>query len=181
VCFNTLAISAAGFNHRPSAIGSQQIKEYEMSEKVRIERLSPMRVAYTVAISTSPESDSFDRLLTWAKGRGLLKDTSYRLFGFDNPCPSPSEPEYGYETWITVGPEVEGEGQVRIKDFAGGLYAVTRIKGIKNIGAGWQWLIEWRKNSRYQIGSPPCLEQALSPMGTPPDEIVMDLYQPLAE
>ena len=149
--------------------------------KVRIEQLPPMRVAYAVAISQSPEGDSLDKLMTWAGQQGLLEGESHRVFGFDNPGPSPTETEYGYETWITVGPDTEAEGEVQVKEFPGGLYAVTSITGIGDIGPGWKQLIEWRENSQYQVGDQPCLEEHLSPPSASFDECRLDLYQPLAE
>ena len=80
--------------------------------EVRIIQLEPMRVASTHGFGASPETLTWDKLTVWAKERGLWPgETPRRFFGFNNPDPSPGSPNYGYETWMTVGPEVEFGGR----------------------------------------------------------------------
>jgi DNA gyrase inhibitor GyrI len=109
-----------------------------MSElDVRIVRLEPLRVASAHGFGPSPEEEAGNKMLAFMVARGIdFKDV--RWLGFNNPCPTPGSPNYGYDVWITVGPDVEGEGDVEIKDFAGGLYAVTRFKDLENIGDVWK-------------------------------------------
>lgn len=156
-----------------------------MSElKVRIVRLEPMRVASVHALGASPERDALGKLLAWAEPKGLLSDhETHRIFGFDNPNPSPGSPNYGYEFWITVGPEVEPEGEVRIQDFDGGLYAVTRCQGVSNIGATWKTLGTWVEDSKYRSARHQWLEEHIGPADAPQDEeaLVLDLFFPIAE
>ncbi len=154
-----------------------------MSElEVRIERLESMRVAYVSGFGKSPEEEAWNTILAWAKSKGLLDNLkAIRFFGFDNPSPSPGSPNYGYEQWITVGPDVEPAGKVQIKEFSGGLYAVASCKGISNIGPVWKQLLAWQKNSRYKHASHQCLEECLTPPDTPLDDVLMDLYLPIAE
>lgn len=67
------------------------------------------------------------KLRAWAKSKGLLDSLAqHRIFGFDLPAPAPGSPDHGYEFWIPVGPDVEAEGEITMKEFAGSLYAVTR-------------------------------------------------------
>ena len=96
-----------------------------MSElEVRIVKLEPMRVASFHAYSASPEGDAMGKLLAWAKPKGLLDPPgAHRIFGFNNPDPHPGSPNYGYEFWLAVGPDVKPEGELNLKDFPGGLYA----------------------------------------------------------
>jgi AraC family transcriptional regulator len=152
---------------------------------VRIVKLDPMRVASFWGFGTSPEQMAWEKLFTWARPRGLLDDLeTHRLFGFDNPSPSAGSPNYGYEVWIVVDPEVEPEGEARILDFDGGLYAVTRCIVPKGrfdvIGATWRKLIVWREDSKYKCGAYRCLEESL-PMDLPGTEFVLDLYLSIAE
>ncbi len=101
---------------------------------VRIVTLKPMRVAAALGFGEQPELLAWDKILSWAKPLGLLDDLkAVRFFGFNNPDPSPGSPNYGYEQWIVVGPDVKAEGDIKIKDFSGGLYAVTRCK-LSSIG-----------------------------------------------
>lgn len=149
--------------------------------QVRIVELEPMRVASAHAYSATPEHDAWEKLIAWAEPKGLLEDrSSYRIFGFNNPSPSPGSPNYGYEFWIEVGPEVEAEGEVKIKSFSGGRYAVTRCKGVAQIGETWKRLNTWIEDSSYQHGSHQWLEQNLSPgEAVPEQELVLDLCYPI--
>ena len=150
--------------------------------EVRIVHLEPMRVAGAHGFGESPEGEAWDKLLAWANPKGLLDDReAVRFFGFNNPNPSPGSPNYGYDQWMTVGPEVEGEGDVKILDFPGGLYAVTRCEGLSNIGEVWKRLVTWREDSPYKKAHHQWLEEYLSPLGVQPEEFVFDLYLPIAE
>ena len=161
--------------------------------EVRIVKLEPMRVASALGFGEHPEGLAWDKLLSWAKPLGLFDDLkTTRFFGFNNPDPSPGSPNYGYEQWIVVGPDVKDGGEVKIKDFPGGLYAVTSTK-LKNIGETWRRLVVWRDGSRYRCASHQWLEEVLNrdailtPDGKKlPDEVVfdkmiLDLYLPIAE
>ncbi len=154
-----------------------------MSElEVRIVKLEPMRVASAHAFSASPEQEAWAKLLAWAKPKGLLDDRErHRIFGFNNPDPSPGSPNYGYEFWIIVGPDVEPEGEVGVKEFPGGLYAVTRCKGVSNITATWKQLVAWGEDSKYRRASHQWLEEHIGPVDIPQDALLLDLYMPIAE
>ena len=53
---------------------------------VRIVELEPMRVAFTRAVSSSPEKDAWATLEAWAEKNGLLDDPGkLKVFGFNNP------------------------------------------------------------------------------------------------
>ena len=149
---------------------------------VRIVKLEPMRVASAHAHSASPEGEAFDKLASWAKPKGLTDDLkTHRIFGFNNPNPSAGSPNYGYEFWMVVDQDVEPEGEIAAKDFAGGLYAVTRVTGVQNIHNKWQELVAWLEDSKYSGASHQWLEEHLSPLGTAFDDQILDLYAPIAE
>ncbi|MFW9845796.1 MAG: GyrI-like domain-containing protein [Candidatus Thorarchaeota archaeon] len=158
--------------------------------KVRIERLEPMRVASVRAISKSPENDAWEKLREWAEPRGLLDDIKkHPVFGFNNPDPTPGKQEYGYEFWIKIGKDVDVEGDIEIKEFEGGLYAVTTTPlkadpsmtddGIEFIG-GWKRLADWIKASKYDFGNQQCLEKAHE-TGVSEDDLILDLYWSIKE
>ncbi len=155
-----------------------------MSElKVRILRLEPMRVASVHGFGASPEQQAWKKLMDWAGPKGLLDDLKrHRIFGFNNPDPSPGSPNYGYEFWIAVGPDVEAESEVKIKDFTGGLYAVTQCKGVENITPTWKRLVAWLENSPHECAHHQWLEEHLGPVSAPQDEkeLLLELYAPIA-
>jgi len=115
-------------------------------------------------ISTTPENDAWEKMRAWAEPKGLLEDLEkHPIFGFNNPNPSPDRKEYGYEFWIRVEPDVETGGDIKIKEFEGGLYAVT-----------------WVKSSKYVHGKHQGLEKAHDPNASE-EELVLDLYCPIEE
>ena len=102
-----------------------------MSElDVKIVKLEPMCVASFHGFGNEPEMIAWEKMSNWAKAKGM-KDGSFRIFGFNNPDPTPGSPNYGYEFWITVGEDVESDGEAEVKAFPGGLYAVSHceVKG----------------------------------------------------
>jgi effector-binding domain-containing protein len=154
-----------------------------MSElEVRIVEMEPMRVASAHGFGESPEGLAWEKIQAFAQAKGL--DTaSVRFFGFNNPSPSPGSPNYGYEQWMTVGPEVEAEGEIVIKEIPARRYAVTRFQGLENIGRVWQELVLWFQDSPYS--KPPhwteCLEELHGGPAGPQEEWVFDLYLPIAD
>ncbi len=153
---------------------------------VRVVRLEPMRVACARAVSASPERDAWEKLLTWAEPRGLLQDPArYPVFGFNNPNPSPGREEYGYEFWIGVKPGAEAEGGVEVRDFPGGLYAVTTCRLVGDpagsVPAVWRSLWDWaQSHERYRWRNTHELEQCRNPQADEKD-LELDLYLPIEE
>jgi DNA gyrase inhibitor GyrI len=157
--------------------------EFMMSDlDVKIVELEPIRVAYALGFGTSPEDEAWGKILAFGKSKGLLEDPKeVRFFGVNNPDPSPGSPNYGYEQWMVVGEEVEPEGDMKIKEFSGGLYAVTQFKGLENIGEVWKQLVRWQEDSKYKSGRHQWLEELLSQVDVPPDEYVFNLWLPIVE
>jgi len=158
-----------------------------MSElEVRIINLEPIRVVSFLGFGESPEELAWEKLTTWAKPRGLLEDLEkHRLFGFNNPSPSPGSPNYGYEVWIEIDPvEIDLGDDVEVKNFEGGIYAVSRCEVPKGnfdvIGSTWKSLVAWREDSKYKPGYHQWLEKSL-PENPPDTEFVLDLYLPISE
>jgi AraC family transcriptional regulator len=154
-----------------------------MSEMdVRIVRLEPMRVAAVLGFGESPENLAWDKMTTWLNATRLLDDgQSHRFFGFNNPSPSAGSPNYGYEVWVNVDETVQVEGEVTVKNFPGGLYAVTRCKGVETIFPTWQQLARWGEESRYHGANHQWLEEHISTLDGPLEELLLDLYLPIAE
>ena len=135
-----------------------------------------------LGFGASPEGLAWDKMSAWLKATHLLEDgQSHRFFGFNNPNPSAGSPNYGYEVWATVDETVQAEGEISVKDFPGGLYAVTRCKGVENIFPTWQQFVRWREESRYQGANYQWLEEHFGALGGPLEELVLDLYLPIGE
>jgi DNA gyrase inhibitor GyrI len=162
---------------------SKMKKEPEMEDtfEVKIAQLEPMYVASFPAYGASPEEEAWNRLVAWARPLGLLDDPQkHRIFGFDTAGPSPSGDNRGYEFWIQVEPGFQPGGDVKIKPFSGGKYAVYRIQKVGNpwetIPSSWQALVLWHEDSPYKMGKAQCLEEHIGTADAPLAECSMDLY-----
>ena len=144
---------------------------------VKIVELEAMRVASSHAMGASPEELAFAKMLKWAKAQNILEGT--RLFGFNNPNPEPDKPEYGYEVWMTVDKAIKASEDITIRDFDGGLYAVTEVVGAENIMKTWQDFVNWQEHSDYQRGQHQWLEEHLGSVEVPLEELHLKLYLPL--
>jgi len=147
--------------------------------EVRVLILEPMRVASAYGFGEQPEYIAWDKILNWAKQQGFEDLSKHRFFGFNNPNPSSGSPNYGYEQWITVGPDAQGSEEIEIKDFPGGLYAVMRSEGLENITENWKKLVVWREDSDYQQGHHQWLEECFTPKAERLEDFVFDLYAPI--
>ena len=150
--------------------------------EVRIVTLDAMRVASAYGFGASPEGIAFEKIEAFASANNLLEEGKLpHTFGFNDPDPAPGSPNYGYEVWLPIEENIEPAGDIRIIDFAGGLYAVAPCRGVQNIGNDWLALAKWREGTQYAAGKHQWLEHLLSSPGAPPDEMVFDLYLPIAE
>jgi effector-binding domain-containing protein len=151
--------------------------------EVRIVKLEPMRVASAHGFGASPEGIAHKKMYAFLEKNNLLEGygTKRRHFGFNNPSPSAGSPNYGYEIWVEVGAEVQPEGEIRIQEFCGGLYAVTRFENLENIGRVWQELVSWRDGSPYKPAHHQWLENLHNPLEKYPGKYVFELYLPISE
>ena len=71
---------------------------------------------------------------------------------------------------------------MKILEFAGGRYAVTRCQGVEAIPSTWQALVHWLADSSHQPGNHQWLERDILALSTcRPEEWLFDLYAPIAE
>jgi DNA gyrase inhibitor GyrI len=153
---------------------------------VRIVELEPMRVATFLGFGTEPETQGFQMLEQWASKKGYLDNLNeHRIFGFNNPDPSPGSPNYGYEVWIKIDPSDEIEPEIRTVDFPGGLYAVIHcpVRGdpYKVIPEKWGELVAWMENSPYQHGNHQWLEEHIEIFDHEGGNFTLDLYLPISK
>jgi DNA-binding transcriptional MerR regulator/DNA gyrase inhibitor GyrI len=156
---------------------------------IRIIRLRPMQIAWYRAESSNPEMDAWNVMRKWVKAHRLDELFTTRYFGFNNPNPGSGNPVYGYEVWVTVANGAPAESLmpagdadvIRIKQFEGGLYAVTPTF-LPDIQQKWQRLGEWVREGGYVPGKHQWLEEHI--VGSEAswnDNIQLDLYFPIKE
>jgi DNA gyrase inhibitor GyrI len=132
---------------------------------VQIVTLEAMRVASAWGFGEQPEDQAWRMMESWARPQGLLDDpVKARMFGFNNPSPSAGSPNYGYEFCLTVGLEVQTEGDIRTKTLSGGKYAVVPFEFPAEepgaaIGKAWKTLDSWVADNGYRHGSHQWLEE----------------------
>jgi predicted transcriptional regulator YdeE len=158
-------------------------KEKNMSEiKVEIKKLKPMRMISAYCFGKEPEGIAWNKLKEFAIGKGLYNvGNPPSTYGFNNPNPCHGSPNYGYEIWLPVESTVAPEGDLRVIEFTGGLYAVTKFKDLAKIGEVWGELVKWRETSKYRPGYHQWLEELLTNPDLPPEEYVFNLYLPITE
>jgi AraC family transcriptional regulator len=118
----------------------------EIFSKVSRTKLPEMKVVTARRVSENPEEELIEFLCKWLQARGFDLE-SRRGFGFDIPV---SDEELsaglrGYEYWITLEEEIEGDEQVSSKIVAADDYAFMRIlepfkEPFERIGNGWRIL-----------------------------------------
>lgn len=154
-----------------------------MSERaVQIVTLPPMRVASALGFGKEPELQASTMIHEFAKKAGIKLDfNTTRLYGFDNPSPSPGSPNYGYEFWLPIDESIEAIDPIKIKQFPGGQFATTRFTGLSRIGRVWGDLVAWVENSTYALGPTcnQCLEKNDTPFEQNPEKWTFDLYLPV--
>ena len=154
--------------------------------EVQIVNLKASRFVSFYGYGEEPETLAWGKLIDYAGPLGFLDDReNHRIFGFNNPDPSPGSPNYGYEVWIEADADSESNGDLKIIDFTGGLYAVTRCEVLGNaydvIPDTWKKLFTWREDSEYKAGNFQWLEEFIHVEGLSEGEFTLDLYLPLAE
>ena len=72
---------------------------------------------------------AFERVFAWAAGRGLLGPATRSIGVYYSDPHSVPAGDLVSDAGITVGPEVAGEGEIRVLTVAGGCHAVLTHKG----------------------------------------------------
>lgn len=142
-----------------------------------------MRVASVNALGTTPEHDSWERMKTWAKGKGIFDLSKNPVFGFNNPDPKPGQCFHGYEYWMKVDDNIDVNGDVVEKHFEGGQYAVLvcRVNDPwKDIPSAWGRLLQWVQMNGYSIGTHQYFEVPEDP-DVADHKLVLYLYCPIAK
>ncbi len=136
-----------------------------------------MRCASFYHFGEEPEMNAWNKLENWMKKHPQYQGT---IMGFNNPNPCHEKDPYGYEFLLEVDKSVVPEGDMRIVDFYGGLYAVTRCepKGDPSmIMKTWLSLMEWVENSEYSRATHQWMEKHLG--GSDMDTLVLEIHIPI--
>ena len=84
----------------------------------------------------------------WRRGLGFLEKGA-RVFG-RNIYPTDNSKPHGYEFFLTVGRNIEPDGDIDMKQIPGGLHTVLRFKNPDDIGNAWKHLWNWIRENKYE-------------------------------
>jgi predicted transcriptional regulator YdeE len=122
----------------------------------RIVELPSLKFAsFHVTNSRNPGEEAYQQLMKWAGPKGLFDDPAQcQLFGRNNPVPPDNSELRGYEYLLSIPEGIDTTG-VEVVELPGNLYVVVRSKGLEQMQANWQRIVEWIKNSaQYTYGYP---------------------------
>ncbi len=103
-----------------------------------------MRVAWVRSVGATPEQEAWKLLSARAGPAGLLGDpVAHPVFGFNSPAAAPGASEYGYELWLGLDADTQPPRPIEVKEFEGGLYAVTSCPLGPGMPERWKALLRW--------------------------------------
>ena len=124
----------------------------------------------------------FGRLYAWAGPRGLMGPTTRGIGIYYSDTHAVPAPEWRSDACISVGPEVTGDGEVRVIDLAGGRHVVLTHRGpYAELHKAYNWLFgTWLPQSGEEPADRPCFEEYLNnPQEVPPEEWLTEISLPL--
>jgi len=144
----------------------------------------PIRVACIRAVGPYMDSSrqAWERMVAWAGPRGLFGPRT-RFIGVGQDSPGTTAPELlRYDACISVGPEVETDGEAFVTELPGGEYAAMVHKGpYEGLEKTYMWLYGvWLPGSgRVSAGRPGYEVYLNTPDRTPPEELLTEINVPL--
>jgi len=152
---------------------------------VAIKPMKPMRVAFMRHLGRYGEvGNTWEQFLTIMGKDGYLGGNPM-MFGICHDDPEVTPPaKLRYDACLTVDENFAPTGDIGVQTVAGGAYAMTTHTGPYNtLGRTYaEFLGQWLPRSGRELRNDPCLEVYLNdPHGTPPDELLTDIYAPLQE
>jgi AraC family transcriptional regulator len=184
---NGVVFKTPGVHYQNGAVETQDIASLPASGgakmEVRIERLSPLRVAFVRHVGPYHEvGQAWEKICAKLGSEGLIGSDS-RFIGvcYDDPEVTPPE-KIRYDACITVGEDFTPEGEAGVQMLPGGEFAVTtHIGPYEKLNQTYAALFgQWLPSSGRELRSEPSLEFYLNdPESTDPGELLTDIYAPL--
>jgi len=152
--------------------------------EVKIKPMPPLRVAFMRHLGPySTVGAVWDRFLPVLGKEGVLGGDSM-LLGICHDDPETTPPEkLRYDACVTVEESFVPDGEIGVQIIAGGEYAMTTHFGpYDKLGETYSQLLgQWLPRSGRELRAAPCFEVYLNdPEGTAPEDLLTDIYAPLA-
>ena len=150
---------------------------------VTIEQVPARRVAFLRHLGPYKEvGPTFDRLLNWARSRGLMRsDTVVLSVSYDDPEITPPD-KIRCDCCVTVDESFQPEGEIGVQTIEGGEYAVVHHRGPHaQLHDVMRWLFGvWLPGSGREPRHAPLYSICNdNPETTPPEQFRIDIYVPL--
>jgi AraC family transcriptional regulator len=161
----------------------EPIGQGDVQMEVAVKKLEPMRVAFVRHVGPyQAVGETWNKLCGWAGPRGLFGPHS-KMLGLCHDDPDVTPPDkLRYDACITVGPQVEAEGEVGVQEIPAGEYAMTLHAGpYEKLNETYAAMCgQWLPQSGRELRSDPSLEMYLnSPNDTKPEDLRTEVYVPL--
>ena len=95
----------------------------------------------------------FGKLGNWAGPKQLMgSNTLFMSAYYDDPGVTPPE-ELKLDACMTIGDDVEVEGEIKKKTLPGGKYVTMRaeLTGAEEYGPAWEKIVEWLMQNKLEI------------------------------
>ncbi|MDD6275004.1 MAG: effector binding domain-containing protein [Clostridiaceae bacterium] len=141
-------------------------------DNTRIIYIPPATVASSHSLDPEPENEAGEAINRFILSERLFeRKPDYRLFGFNNPNPTPESDFHGYEYWVTIPDDMDVPAPLVKKQMPGGLYAAHCIK--MDDFEEWWYFWNWVNHNdvccyeeREPLGMGGSLEEHLNAPGT---------------
>ena len=152
--------------------------------EVRIESHPPRRVLFLRHVgSYSSVGPLFQKLMGYAFQKGIFRPGALVMgICHDDPDVTP-EDKLRYDAALTVGDDVKPEGEFAVQTIDGGEFAVSTHRGpYETLAQTYRGLYgQWLPSSgREPRNAPPFEVYRNSPMDTKPEDLVTEIFLPLA-
>ncbi len=152
--------------------------------EVRFETRKPVRVAFVRHVGPYRECGAaWEKLCSFAAQQGWFSSDILRI-GISHDDPEVTEPDrLRYDACLTVNHQFKATGDIGVQDISGGQYAIVTHRGpYDTLEETYRQLFrEWVPTSGRELSSAPCFEVYHNdPSTTRPEDLVTDIYVPLA-
>jgi AraC family transcriptional regulator len=178
------AQTAVHYNNGKPITGFRTINTRNKNMEVKIQHLQPIRVAFMRHVGPySTVGATWDKFVPYLGKEGRLGgDTRFIGICHDDPAVTPSD-KVRYDACVSVDGTFEPVGDIGVQVIPGGDYAMTTHFGpYRKLGDTYADLLgQWLPRSGRELRSTPCFEIYLNdPQSTDPEDLLTDIYAPLA-
>ncbi len=152
--------------------------------KPTVKTLKPKQVIYVQSQGAYNESASkaWDKVCEFAKQKRLFGfKTEFIGISYDDPQVTETG-KLRYEACVTTSKSVDPEGEIGVKEIAGGKYAIFTHKGpYENFSISYDYIFgKWIPENGVELRDEPCLEKYLNtPDKTKPEKLKTEILVPI--